>query len=114
MTLNSVRRRGRTLLIMIAALFILTAGAAMAQEAEEHSASAAAGTVVPKAAAALAVGLAAIGSGFGLGRAVGSAMDDIGRQPEASGKVMGAMIVGAAFIEALTIYAFVVFILAPA
>ncbi|MBN1475932.1 ATP synthase F0 subunit C [Candidatus Sumerlaeota bacterium] len=97
---------------MIAALFILTAGAAFAQQAE-HSASAAAGTVVPKAAAALAVGLAAIGSGFGLGRAVGSAMDAIGRQPEASGKVMGAMIVGAAFIEALTIYAFVVFILAP-
>jgi F-type H+-transporting ATPase subunit c len=116
MTLNSVRRRGRTLLIMIAALFILMAGAALAQEAthDAAAASASAGTVVPKAAAALAVGLAAIGSGFGLGRAVGSAMDAIGRQPEASGKVMGAMIVGAAFIEALTIYAFVVFILAPA
>ncbi len=57
----------------------------------------------------LGVGLAAIGSGVGLGRAVGSAMEAIGRQPEASGKIMTSMIIGAALIEALTIYALVVF-----
>ena len=57
----------------------------------------------------IGVGLAAIGSGIGLGRAVGSAMEAIGRQPEASGKIMTSMIIGAALIEALTIYAFVVF-----
>ena len=57
----------------------------------------------------LGVGLAAIGSGIGLGRAVGSAMEAIGRQPEASGKIMTSMIIGAALIEALTIYALVVF-----
>ena len=55
------------------------------------------------------VGMAAIGSALGLGRAVGSAMDAIGRQPEASGKIQTAMIIGAALIEALTIYALVVF-----
>jgi F-type H+-transporting ATPase subunit c len=55
------------------------------------------------------VGLAAIGSGLGLGRAVGSAMEAIGRQPEAAGKIQTAMIIGAALIEALTIYALVVF-----
>jgi F-type H+-transporting ATPase subunit c len=60
-------------------------------------------------AAPLGVGLAALGSGIGLGRAVGSAMDAIGRQPDASGKIMTSMIVGAALIEALTIYALVVF-----
>ena len=43
----------------------------------------------------------------GLGRAVGSAMEAIGRQPEASGKIQVAMIIGAALIEALTIYALV-------
>jgi len=59
----------------------------------------------------LGVGLAAIGSGIGLGRAVGSAMEAIGRQPEASGKIQVAMVIGAAFIEALTIYALVVAIL---
>lgn len=59
----------------------------------------------------IAIGLAAIGSGFGLGRAVGQAMEAIGRQPEAAGKIQVAMIIGAAFIEALTIYAFVAFIM---
>ncbi len=59
----------------------------------------------------LAIGVAAIGSGLGLGRAVGSAMEAIGRQPEAAGKIQTAMIIGAAFIEALTIYAFVAFFL---
>ncbi len=57
----------------------------------------------------IGVGLAAIGSGLGLGRAVGSAMEAIGRQPEAAGKIQTAMIIGAARIEALTIYALVVF-----
>jgi F-type H+-transporting ATPase subunit c len=55
----------------------------------------------------LGVGIAAVGSGLGLGRAVGSAMEAIGRQPEASGKIQVAMIIGAALIEALTIYALV-------
>ncbi len=57
----------------------------------------------------IAVGLAALGAGLGLGRAVGSAMEAIGRQPEASGKIMTSMIIGAALIEALAIYALIVF-----
>ena len=57
----------------------------------------------------MGIGLAAVGSGLGLGRAVGSAMEAIGRQPEASGKIQTAMIIGAALIEALTIYALVAF-----
>ena len=60
----------------------------------------------------IGVGLAAIGSGIGLGRAVGSAMEAMGRQPEAIGQIQTAMVIGCAFIEALTIYALlVVFIL---
>jgi F-type H+-transporting ATPase subunit c len=59
--------------------------------------------------APIAVGLAAFGSALGLGRAVGSAMDAIGRQPEASGKILTNMIIGAALIEALTIYTLIVF-----
>ena len=55
----------------------------------------------------IGLGMAAIGSGLGLGRAVGSAMEAIGRQPEASAKIQVAMIIGAALIEALTIYALV-------
>jgi F-type H+-transporting ATPase subunit c len=59
--------------------------------------------------APLGVGLAAFGSGIGLGLAVGGAMEAIGRQPEASGKILTNMIIGAALIEALTIYALIVF-----
>jgi F-type H+-transporting ATPase subunit c len=56
----------------------------------------------------LGVGLAAIGSGIGLGFAVNGACLAIGRQPQAAGKIQLAMIIGAAMIEALTIYALVV------
>lgn len=55
----------------------------------------------------LALGLAALGSALGLGKAIGSAMEAMGRQPEAIGRIQTAMIIGAAFIEALTIYVFV-------
>ena len=61
--------------------------------------------------APLAVGIAAFGSGIGLGIAVKGAMEAIGRQPEASGKILTSMIIGAALIEALTIYALIVFFL---
>ena len=60
----------------------------------------------------LGIGLAAIGSGLGLGRAVGSAMEAIGRQPEAAGKIQTAMLIGCAFIEALTIYALISYFIA--
>ena len=53
----------------------------------------------------IAVSIAAFGSALGLSRAVGEAMQAIGRQPEASNKIQTAMIIGCAFIEALTIYA---------
>lgn len=53
----------------------------------------------------LGVGLAALGSGLGLGKAISSAMEAMGRQPEAIPKIQTAMVIGAAFIEALTIYA---------
>ena len=53
----------------------------------------------------IAVAIAAIGSAFGLGRAVKAAMEAMGRQPEAAGKIQVGMIIGCALIEALTIYA---------
>jgi len=60
----------------------------------------------------LGLGIAALGSGLGLGKAVSGAMEAMGRQPEAIGQIQTAMIIGAAFIEALTIYALIsVFVL---
>ena len=56
----------------------------------------------------LSLGIAAFGGALGIGRAVASAMEAIGRQPEAQGKIMVTMIVGCALIEALTIYALII------
>jgi len=61
----------------------------------------------------LGLGLAAFGSAFGLGRAVSAAMEAMGRQPEAAGRIQTAMIIGCAFIEALTIYALISVFLVP-
>ena len=46
-------------------------------------------------------GLIVIGVGIGIGRIGGSAMEAIGRQPEASGKIQSTMIIAAALIEGI-------------
>ena len=56
----------------------------------------------------LSLGIAALGSALGLGKAVASAMEATARQPEASGKILVNMMAGCALIEALTIYVLVV------
>ena len=59
-------------------------------------------------ASALAIGLGTIGPGIGLGNGLGSAMEAIGRNPEAEPKIKNNMLVGLAFIEALSIYALII------
>jgi len=55
--------------------------------------------------------LAAMASSMGLAKAITAAMEAMARQPEAAAKIQGAMILGCAFIEALTIYVFVTVLL---
>ena len=55
----------------------------------------------------LGLGMVAVGSAIGLGKAITAAMEATGRQPEASTKILINMATGCAFIEALTIYALV-------
>lgn len=61
---------------------------------------------------AIAVGfglpIAVIGAGLAQGRAAAAALEGIARQPEASGKIQTAMIIGLALIESLVIYALVI------
>ncbi len=57
---------------------------------------------------ALAIGLGAIGSGIGLGMIGGKAVEAIGRNPEAAGKIQTNMLIIAAFTEAVAIYALVI------
>lgn len=57
---------------------------------------------------ALVVGIGVIGPALGIGHLVGKALEAIGRNPEASGKVTTTMFIGVAFTEALAIFALVV------
>ena len=57
---------------------------------------------------ALAVGLGVIGPGIGIGLIVSKALEAIGRNPDASGKVQATMFIGIAFTEELAIIALVV------
>ena len=49
-----------------------------------------------------------MGPGIGIGILVGRALEAIGRNPEAAGKVQATMFIGIAFVEALAIFALVV------
>lgn len=60
---------------------------------------------------ALVLGLAALGSALGEGMAVSRAMDAIARQPEATGGIQRVLLLGLAFIEALTLFALLIAIL---
>lgn len=56
-------------------------------------------------AAAIGMGMAVIGGGYGIGRLAGSAMEGIARQPQAGGPIGTNMIIGAALIEGATLIA---------
>ena len=62
--------------------------------------------------AAIGAGLAAIGAGIGIGKIGFSAMEAIGRQPEATGKIRTNMIIIAALIEGVALFAVVICFLA--
>lgn len=59
----------------------------------------------------LAVGLGMLGPGLGIGLIGYSALQSIGRNPEASGPIMTNMILSIAFAEAIGIYVLIVAIL---
>ena len=56
---------------------------------------------------AIVVGLGVIGPGIGLGLLVGRALEAIGRNPEAAGKITTNMFIGIAVTDALAIFALV-------
>jgi F-type H+-transporting ATPase subunit c len=55
--------------------------------------------------------LAAVGSAFGIGKAAMAALEGTARQPEAANDLRVTLIIGAALMEALTIYVLVAAIL---
>ena len=61
--------------------------------------------------AGLGAGLTIVGGGFGIGRLSAAAVEAIARQPEAAGDIKGSMIITAAFIEGISLFAVVVCLL---
>jgi F-type H+-transporting ATPase subunit c len=61
---------------------------------------------------AIGLGLIIIGAGKGIGSIGSHAVDSIARQPEAGGRIFTTMIISAALIEGVTLFAIVVAFLA--
>jgi len=59
-------------------------------------------------AAALTIGLGALGPAIAIGWMAGKALEAIGRNPESASKVQSSMILAIAFAEAIAVYALVV------
>ena len=66
------------------------------------------GAAASALAKAIAIGLGALGPGLGIGLIGMKAVEGIGRNPEATGKIFVPMLLGMAFAEAIAIYALVV------
>jgi len=69
------------------------------------------GVTVGTGLAVLGAGLAVVGAGLGIGRIGGSAMEGIARQPEAGARIAANMIIAAALVEGVALFAIVVAIL---
>jgi F-type H+-transporting ATPase subunit c len=60
----------------------------------------------------LGAGLIVIGAGRGIGELAGHAVEAIARQPEAGGRIFTTMIIAAALIEGVTLFALIICLLA--
>ncbi|MCZ7603632.1 MAG: ATP synthase F0 subunit C [Melioribacteraceae bacterium] len=62
-------------------------------------------------AAGFGAALTIIGGAYGIGKLASSAMEASGRQPEAAGDIRTSMIIAAALIEGISLFALVICIL---
>ena len=92
--------------LLLVGTLVLTLGASLAfAEETAHSAS---GDIYGSLASALAIGIAAFGGSLGQAKTAAAALEGIGRNPSAQGKIFVPMIIGLALIESLVLYAFVI------
>ena len=61
--------------------------------------------------AGLGAGVAAIAAGLGIGKIGAAALESIARQPEATGDIRPSMIVAAALVEGVALFAVIVCLL---
>lgn len=90
----------------IGAYVVVFASNAFAEGAAASAANPNAGLIA--IGAGLAISVAVAGGAMGQGRAVSSALEAMGRNPAASGKVFIPMVLGLVLMESLVILAFVI------
>jgi F-type H+-transporting ATPase subunit c len=90
--------------LLVLGTFVMTFGASLAMAADEATHA----DPYASLASALAIGLAAFGGSLGQAKTASTALDAIGRNPSAQGKIFVPMIIGLALIESLVLYAFVI------
>ncbi len=61
--------------------------------------------------AGIGAGLAAIGAGIGIGTLAGSALEGMARQPDAAGNIRTNMLIAAALVEGVALFAQVICII---
>lgn len=71
----------------------------------------AASVSLAKAAAAFAASVVVLGAAFGISRIASTALESMARQPEASGDIRSGMILAAALIEGVAMFAILASIL---
>ncbi len=69
------------------------------------------GNALAHLSAGIGAGLAVIGGAMGIGRLAAAAMDGSARQPQVLGELRTTMIIAAALIEGVTLFALVVCVL---
>lgn len=92
----------------VALVAVVSAAFASPAFAEEAAAATSSAGLLKPVGAGLAIGLAALGGGFGQGKAVAAMLDSFGRNPSVGGKLLAPLLIGLAFIESLVILAFVI------
>ncbi|MBI5640155.1 MAG: ATP synthase F0 subunit C [Nitrospirae bacterium] len=100
-----------SMILLALSLLVILAPSVFAEEAAA-AAPAAGGEASVKTmaalAAAIAIGIAALGASIGQGMGLKGATEGIARNPGASGKITTTLIIGLAMIESLAIYALLV------
>ena len=90
-----------SLMMMALGLALMVAPAAFAQDGSGYAG-------IGDLAGPIGAALAVIGAGLGIGRIGGSAVEAIARQPEMAGQIQTAMLITAALIEGVALFAAVI------
>ena len=91
-------------LVAGAGAFLFASNPALAAD----GATAATGSSLAGLGAGLATGMAVLGAGWGIGRIGSAAVESIARQPEMAGRIFVNMILTAALVEGVALFAVVV------